>query len=191
MIKEILGNSISYGNFNCVVVFERGHSEFFRLYKEINDMFIPDEVVSSAFSLDSSEMEEFDISIPFSDDALIRQVLFFKGTQQISLEYYKGKFMLGHFFKYSDTIFKDGNSIIDKYLKQEESIILVLGFELSLHLNIFNSSLEDNISDVSLHPITVIRKQDNICERKEYMHGDGQIYEQKNKIINSYLPSCS
>jgi len=175
---------ISFGKFNCVLFFESSQSRLPAIYADIINFFKPNQIEMSSFDLEKFEMSDFDVSLPFQDDNLIRKVIFVGNKEEIILEYYKGKYVIEHLHQGAD---EKGALILKKYIHEISHCVITLGFELSINIDSFFESLENSKNDASIHPIVVIEKNQYESERKDYASDNDELSVQKLRFITDYL----
>ena len=153
-----------FGKLNCVMYLKLENFYLQKIYNRIIDLYKPYDIDYSLFNLENCGLGKFDISIPFIDDNSIRKIIFSKNNESIILEYYKGKFIIEHLTNPQNQSFGEGIEMMRNLLNIQENIIIVLGFELSVDIDDFTSSLNATKVDTSLHPVIVLSK----TEKKEF-----------------------
>jgi hypothetical protein len=113
------------------------------------------------------------------------QAILIKKRERIILEYYKGQFIIEHVFRPNDIELVSGYSLIDKYRQEKSGYILTIGFELSIHLSSYDLTLQESLSDASLHPILLV-KDENDSLTEIYHAYDCELNDLKIKIIQRY-----
>lgn len=186
-IEDIYNNSSSFGKFNAILFFRDSSSSFSDIYKDIFESFNSAEIKSSLFDLDIQEMKEIEAPSSLHNTNSILKTLFINEVEGISLEYYKGQFIVEHLFWYKDFKAIQGYSVIKKIFAEKVESNLVLGYELSININDYTLSLEMNISDEALHPIIVIKKTADSLSRQEFTGSYDNIGFQKIKLIQDYM----
>lgn len=187
-LKNLINNHLSFGNFNAILCFKNRLLEFNLLYEEIKALFNPKKVEISLFDLDNFEMKEIDVSASFKNKNAIRKVIFIHDEEKIILEHYKEFFLIEHLFRFDNFhSLKQGKSVIEKYLSKEIDSKLIMGFELSIHINSLVNSVEENIEDASLHPIITLTNVNNKLKKEIYNFENNKISDQKIKLIEQYI----
>ena len=182
-------NLFTNDNFTAVLFFKGEKNDLISLYKELKQVFNPTETILSILDLNTFDFNDFDIDSPFEDDETIRKIIFHKGEQQLTLEYYRGQFLVEHLLRAD---IKEGYHVIKSlFHKCDETAILILGFELSLDISSFSESMEETKHDKSLHPITVIEKASNGSLEKNVITviSDSDWSKERIKFYDNYFKS--
>lgn len=185
-IETILNNTGSFGQLNAVLYFKEPSSHFKLIFDDLIDVFGPEKIAYSLFDLDSDEMIEIQIiTFPIQNENAIIQAILIKKREKIFLEYYRDQFIIEHVFRPNDIEHVGGYNLIDKYRQEKSGYILAIGFELSIHLSSYNSSLQENLSDASLHPILLV-KDENDALTEIYNAYDCELNDCKIEILQRY-----
>ena len=178
-IEFISNDSISFGKFNAILFFRDVQSYLQIVCDDIVNLFKPDEINWSLFDLDNLEMKEIG-GYPSSQasNSIIRAI-FGKEAETIIVEYYNGQFIIENLCRYDNVQAIEGSSVISKYLREKMNSSLIIGYELSIHISSYSSSLEENSKDTSLHPIVVVKKINGAFEKEEYVSYVDAIVTQK------------
>ena len=187
-IETIVNSSNSFGKINVILYFKAPHIHIEIIYSDIIRLFKPDEVKGSLFDLNKMEMEDIEIStfLNQNNNSILR-ILFIKENEEIIVEYYKDQFIIEHLFRPKDIRFVDGYSLLSQYCKTKNNFILVIGYELSINIDSYNSSLKENLSDKSMHPIFLMKDNNGNHLTEEYISYTNKVNEQKIEIIREYL----
>ncbi len=187
---ELISNSPAYfGNLNVILYCRVSYIHFKEIYEMSVCKFNPDEVLYSALDLD--EMEMIDINffmLPILKNNSILKIILIRKNEKIIIEYYQEQVLIEHMFRCIHIGMLDGCRIISKYQKEKQNTIIVIGYELSIHINSYELSLQENIADRSLHPMFVVRKDIyNNSSIEEYISDDSDVNQQMVKNIKQYL----
>jgi len=188
-IEDIYNSSSSFGKFNAILFFRDSSNSFLNIYKDIFKTFNTVEIKSSLFDLDIQDMKEIEApsSLYNNNTNSILRTLFINEVEEISLEYYKGQFIVEHLFWYKDFKEVQGYSVIKKIFSENVESNLILGYELSININDYTLSLEMNTRDEALYPIIVTKKTKDNLSRQEFIGSYNNIGFQKIKLIQDYL----
>jgi hypothetical protein len=192
-IESILNSSTSFGKLNVILYFEVLQIYFEVIYKDIINLFKPDEVRCSLFDLDNMEMRDIEFAaLSNQNNNSILRIVLIGEKEEIIIEYYQSQVIIEHLFRSDNINVLRGYSIIEKYKKEKQSSILVVGYELSIDINSFESSLRDNVSDKSLYPIVLVKSDiNNNCLIEEFISDNSKVNEQKVEIMKEYLKLIS
>lgn len=187
-IEEIVGNSGSFGKLNAILYYKALQSHFEKDYSYVVGVLQPEEIKCSLFDLDKLEMKDIHDLVPGREvgNSVIRIILL-KGREEVILEYYNNQVIVEHLFRPNDLNVVKGHAVFDKYFNGITDFTLVIGHELSLNINGYDSSLMENVSDSSLHPILVLKCHDGKCIVNEYASIRGAVNENKTTVMREYL----
>jgi len=188
-IENFLNSSDTFGKVNIILYIQTPQINLQIIYNDIIRQFKPDEIKCSLFNLDTMEMMNIDIPlflIQKNTNSILR-VVFVNKKEEIILEYYKEQFIIEHLFRPYNIQVVNGYSLIGKYRKENAGSLLVIGYELSININSYESSLMDIIADNSLYPIFMVKNNNDSYSIEEYGSDNSEMSQQKSQIIREYL----
>jgi hypothetical protein len=174
-----------YGKFNCVIYFEDTLKRFSTVYTKIVNEYCPLRIDASMFDLESQLMLDFDYKSAFSDDNIVRRIIFGKEKESVILDYYRGKYIVEYlcYIGGGDDL---SSNLMCNFLKERTQFVLVLGFELSVSVNEFYPSLERTIQDQGTFPIVVVVQNESGRKVNAYIGADDEV-DERVKFISDYL----
>lgn len=186
-MNTIVNDPSSFGKLNAILYFKDIGLHCQLIYNDIIRLFEPNEIHHSLFHLDKIKMIDINISELANqyNNGIIR-IIFIKQNEEIILECYKEHFIIEHLISPSYLQKTNGISLINKFKKEKANSVLVVGYELSINIDDFESSLKENIYDSSLHPIIVL-KNNNYHDFKKYISNNNEISKLKMEVIKQYI----
>lgn len=187
-IESIISRLTTFGKLNAILHFNSEKVNCEIIYKDVISLFNPDEIKCSLFDLDKKDVK-FIESFPskVSNENIIIRVQFIKEGEQVFFECYKNCFIVEHLLAVDNISDAEGNFILNKYYREQNNSILVLGFELSVNIDSFESSLLANVSDESLLPILVVRNKNRRYLVEEFVQETNRVTERRVGVLRDYL----
>lgn len=184
-MKDKFEDVAHYGNFTANLFFKISHDEFSSIYKEVIDDFIPNEITLSSFDIHTNTIQfNQNIQATLLDKNIITKTILIRDTESIIIDYHQEHCIVQHNFNAKHRLKITGHNIINHYYNSISDVTLILGFELSLDVNLFTESLNDDIK--SLIPIIKIEKSNQKHDVSKFNFNTNTL-TQEEEIINSYM----
>lgn len=143
------------------------------LYNTIAEAFQPDEVSQMLYNIATDEVDFPDTPLLSSETNEVLSTYFQKDEEMIVLSWHEGNATLQHSSVVGGGQLT-GQHIIAKLLNDSPDIELLIGFELEISVHRLEDSIIQNISDRSLWPIIIVKKQNGQMRvDKRFEEGSG------------------
>ncbi|OSZ78983.1 hypothetical protein CAP35_12255 [Chitinophagaceae bacterium IBVUCB1] len=174
-----------YGNFEANLFFKISHNDFSCIYKEVIDDFKPNLINQSSLDIHTNTIQfNHNIQATLLDENIITKIILNNKVENIIIDYHNEHCLIQHNYKTKHSRNATGHTIINNYYNSKSDVVLILGFELSLDVNLFTKSLNDNINGFS--PIIKIEKTNHQYVVSKFNFNTKTLTQQE-EIVNSYL----
>lgn len=189
IIDELTNSAPFWGNLNVVLKINSNQVYFESIFKEIIGLHNPIDYRISEFNTISQEMKDLKM-FEFTDDvnkniSILRVVILIE-NESIVLEYFDNIILIKHAINPSVLSICVGHYAIKNYFEKRKISVLILGFELFISSSLFELSLSESISDESIYPIYVIKKNGGLII-EDYFFNNKNVNEQKRTVLDKYL----